>query len=108
MPSILWILSQVSGSITVSKDGHGYDYADHEPTVVRYTTWYWVNNLVLNAIVTSLIVGRLFMANRQLKRGQAMGYKSYTKVILILVESGALYLGTLVLYLILFYHKVSS
>lgn len=104
LPGALYILSQVSGIITVSRDGHGYDYASHQAEVVRLTNLYFMSSLALNVIVTGLIIGRLVYASRQLKQER----NPYGVVVRTLVESGSLYLVVLVVYLILYTYQVSE
>lgn len=54
-----------------------------------------VTSMIINWMVTGMIAGRLWWANRNLQQHygdkQTVGYSQYVKVILALVESGAIY-----------------
>lgn len=65
--------------------------------------------MTYNLLVTSLIVGRLWLVSRSTKLASG-GFQDgvYLRVMLALSESGAIYLATLAVYLGLFISRVSQ
>lgn len=87
-------------------------YGDHRQAIYRSAVKASVcQSMVLNVLCTSMIVGRLWWAERQVKKSFSSSNRgmpsnarlSYIKIILALIESGSLYLVYVTMYLISMY-----
>ncbi|KAG8858378.1 hypothetical protein FRB96_005263 [Tulasnella sp. 330] len=108
LPSTLWIMSIITGGIACIIDladihnPNGHNAVDTLFDIMTEVSF--VVTVAINILVTGLIVWRIRQVNKQVRivQGEEVERSSYTKIILLLVESGSLYTASQLVYLIAF------
>lgn len=92
----------IDGTLVIAYAGHGYANNHNGPLIALIEAYYGIT-VALNTVVTGFIVGKLYIASRRAKAtGGNSGVNPFTNVITALVESGALYLITQFVYIVLY------
>lgn len=80
----------------------------YEKTYNLLTEVTFVVTLCINLSVTGLIAGRLWYMGRRVREAGGQEHQGYSRVVLVLVESGALYAANQLIYLAAFMSKTVS